>query len=98
MRYLLFFIIIICLAACSAEKKAAKTFRLGKYQSTIDIYKKQLAKNPNDGRANYFVAESYRLSNRIKDAEPYYAKAGGRGLDRDSIKFYLAQAQEVNRK
>jgi peptidoglycan-associated lipoprotein len=98
MRYIIFLIIIIALAACSAEKKAAKSFRLGKYQSTIEIYQKQLAKNPNDGKANYFIAESYRLSNRIKDAEPYYAKAGGRGLDRDSIKFYLAQAQEVNGK
>jgi peptidoglycan-associated lipoprotein len=100
MRYPLFLTIIIVafLAACSAEKKASKAFRLGKYQPTIDIYKKQLAKNPNDGKANYFIAESYRLSNRLKEAEPYYAKAGGRGLDRDSIKFFLAQAQETNRK
>lgn len=100
MRYprFLSIIILVLLAACSAEKKASKAFRLGKYQPTIDIYKKQLAKNPNDGRANYFIAESYRLSNRLKEAEPYYAKAGGRGLDRDSIKFFLAQAQETNRK
>ena len=99
MRYIGFSIVIIgLLAACSTEKKAIKAFRLGKYQSTIDIYEKLLAKNPNDGKANYFIAESYRLSNRLKDAEPYYAKAGGRGLDRDSIRFFYAQAQEVNRK
>lgn len=99
MRYIGFSIVIIgLLAACSTEKKATKAFRLGKYQSTIDIYEKLLAKNPNDGKANYFIAESYRLSNRLKDAEPYYAKAGGRGLDRDSIRFFYAQAQEINRK
>lgn len=98
MRNFYLILIIACLAACSAEKKAQKGFRLGKYQNTIDFYKKQLAKNPNDGRANYFIAESYRLSNRIKESEVYYSKAGGRGFDKDTIQFYLAQAQETNRK
>ena len=49
-------------------------------------------------RANYFIAESYRLSNRIKEAEPYYAKAGGRGIDKDSIQFYYAQSLKANGK
>jgi outer membrane protein OmpA-like peptidoglycan-associated protein len=92
----LFIIIVGLLAACSAEKKATKAFRFGKYQTTIDIFKEQLSKNPDDGRANYFIAESYRLSNRLKEAEPYYAKAGGRGIDKDSIMFYRAQSLEVN--
>lgn len=98
MRYIFIFVTLIFLAGCSAEKKAAKTFRLGKYQNAISLYQKQLNRNPNDGRASYFIAESYRLSNRLKEAEPYYAKAGGRGIDDDSVKFYLAQAQEINRK
>ncbi len=98
MRYVYLILVVVFLAACSAEKKAQKGFRLGKYQNTIDFYKKQLAKNPNDGRANYFIAESYRLSNRLKEAEPYYEKAGGRGFDKDTIQFFLAQAQESNRK
>jgi len=99
MRNTGFLVIIIgLLAGCSAEKKATKAFRFGKYQTTIDIFKDQLAKNPEDARANYFVAESYRLSNRLKEAEPYYAKAGGRGIDSDSIKFFYAQSLEVNGK
>ncbi len=99
MRNIGFIIIILgLLAACSAEKKAIKAFRFGKYQSTIDIFKKQLANNPDDSRANYFIAESYRLSNRLKEAELYYAKAGGRGIDKDSVKFYYAQSLEVNGK
>ncbi|MFZ6012853.1 MAG: OmpA family protein [Bacteroidota bacterium] len=97
MRYSIF-IFAIALAACSAEKKANKAFRLGKYQNTINLYKKQLAANPNNGRANYFIAESYRLSNRLKEAEPFYEKAGGRGLDKDSIKFYYGQALKINGK
>lgn len=91
-------IILGVLAACSAEKKATKDFRLGKYQNTIDIFKEALEKNPDDGRANYFVAESYRLSNRLKLAEPYYAKAGGRGINQDSVKFFYAESMEVNGK
>lgn len=99
MRYTGFaLLIIVLLAACSAEKKANKAFRLGKYQNTIDIYKKKLANDPNDGKANFYVAESYRLSNRLKEAEAYYAKAGGRGLLKDSIQFFLAEAQKANGK
>ena len=99
MRYTALIIVFgVLLAACSAEKKASKAFRFGKYEPTIAYYKKKLEKDPNDGRANFLIAESYRLSNRLKDAEPYYAKAGGREIDSDTVKFYLAQAQEVNGK
>jgi outer membrane protein OmpA-like peptidoglycan-associated protein len=91
-------IILALLAGCSAEKKATKAFRLGRYQTTIDIFRAALAKNPDDARANYFVAESYRLSNRLKEAEPFYAKAGGRGINQDSVKFFHAASMEVNGK
>ena len=98
MRNLGLVIVILALAACSAEKKAIRAFRLGKYQTTIDVFKDRLAKNPNDGAANFLVAESYRLSNRLKEAEPYYGKAGGRGISPDSVKFFHGQALEVNGK
>ena len=92
----LLLIIFGLLAGCSAEKKATKAFRLGKYQTTIDIFKDRLSRDPNDGRANFMVAESYRLSNRVKEAEPYYARAKGPGIDQDSVKFFYGQALEVN--
>lgn len=101
MRLRLLGIVILAalLAACSAEKKANKAFKLGKYQTTIDIYKKRvLASNPNHAKANYFVAESFRQSNRIKEAEAYYAKAGGKGIDKDTIQFYYAQSLKANGK
>ncbi len=82
--------------ACSIEKKANKAYQLGKYQTAIDLYGKVLETSPNNGRANYFVAESYRQSNRIKDAEPYYTKAGGPGINKDSVKYYLAQSLKAN--
>jgi peptidoglycan-associated lipoprotein len=83
--------------SCGAEKKASKAFKLGKYQTAIDLYKKQLS-GSSPGRVNYFIAESYRLSNRIKDAEQYYEKAGGRGINKDSVRFYYAQALKANAK
>ena len=90
--------ILIVLAACSPEKKAMKSFRYGKYESVISYYKGALRKQPGNGSANYYIAESYRLSNRIKEAEPFYAKAGGRGINADSVKLFYAKSLQANSK
>jgi outer membrane protein OmpA-like peptidoglycan-associated protein/tetratricopeptide (TPR) repeat protein len=90
--------ILIVLAACSPEKKAMKSFRYGKYENVISYYKGVLRKQPGNGQANYFIAESYRLSNRIKEAEPFYAKAGGRGINNDSVKLFYAKSLQANSK
>lgn len=82
--------------SCSTEKKATKAFKNGEYQNAINLFKKSKPREP--AKANYFVAESYRLSNRIKEAEEYYEKAGGRGIDKDSIQFYYAQSLKANAK
>ena len=97
LRFLMFAAFIF-LMSCGIEKKANKAFILGKYQNSIDLYKKVVSKNQNNGKANYFIAESYRLSNRPKEAEAYYAKAGGKGIDDDSVKFYHAQSLKANGK
>ena len=88
--------ILIVLVACSPEKKAMKSFRYGKYESVISYYKGVLRKQPGNGSANYYIAESYRLSNRIKEAEPFYAKAGGRGINADSVKLFYAKSLQAN--
>src|SRR5688572_5973604 len=82
----------VLLVYCSPDKKMRKAFNQGQYQRVINYYLKKLENNPNDARANYLIAESFRLSNRIKEAEPFYAKAGGRGVDEDTVKFHHAQA------
>ncbi len=91
-------VMLALLFACSSEKKATKAFRLGKYQTTINIVKDKLEREPENGPANYIVAESYRLSNRLKEAESYYAKARGGAIDPDTVKFYYAQSLEMNGK
>lgn len=97
MRYIFFIILIVVLgSSCSPEIKATKAFLSGEYQNTITLLKKTKPRDP--AKANYFIAESYRLSNRIKEAEAYYAKAGGKGIDKDSIQFYYAQSLKANAK
>ena len=82
MRTKLALLLIICsVAVAYGQRKAAKNFRMGKYQKVIDYYTDVLEKDPNNGKANYMVAESFRLSNRIKQSEVFYAKAGGPGVD-----------------
>jgi outer membrane protein OmpA-like peptidoglycan-associated protein/tetratricopeptide (TPR) repeat protein len=98
MRLIALLPIFLLLVACGTEKKAMKAFSLGKYQTAIDLYGKLLADNPRDGQVNYLVAESYRLSNRIKEAESYYVNASGRGVNKDSVQFYYAQALKSNGK
>lgn len=94
----LYVLIVLVLVGCSAEKKAQKNFRLGKYQNVINYYKDVLAKQPSNGKANYFIAESYRLSNRIKESEPYYAKAGGKDISKDSVLLYYSHSLKANGK
>lgn len=90
--------VILLLLACGPEKKAMKALRFGKYQNVINYYKGVLAKDPNNSKANYYIAESYRLSNRIKESEPYYAKAKGPDVNRDSVKLYYSQSLKANGK
>lgn len=89
---------IMLLVGCGPEKKAMKSFRFGKYQSVINYYESVLAKDPTNSKANYYIAESYRLTNRIKEAEPFYAKAKGRDVNRDSVMLHYAHALKANGK
>ncbi len=96
MMRLLTVLTLLMLMACSTERKAQKAFLRGEYQHVIETLSSK--KISDAGKANYLIAESYRLSNRIKQAEPYYAKAGGRGIDRDSVQFFYAQSLKANAK
>ncbi|MCA6078565.1 OmpA family protein [Fulvivirga sedimenti] len=95
-RFILILSAGIFVTSCGIEKKAAKSFNLGQYQSSIDLYGQMLEKNPQDGTANFFVAESYRLSNRLADAKPYYEKALEQGVNNDSIRMNYAFSLKAN--
>lgn len=89
---------IALLAGCSAEKKAQKAFKLGEYQNTIDKYQDILNKNSRNPQANYYVAESYRRSNRPKLAEPFYENALSGGIRNDTIRLNYAYSLKSNGK
>jgi outer membrane protein OmpA-like peptidoglycan-associated protein len=91
-------LLLAMLFACSPEKKAQKDFKYAKYEKTIKYYRGILKKQPNNPKANYYIGEAYRLSNRIKEAEPFYAKAKGRGSKKDSTSLYYAKALQANGK
>ncbi|MEQ9592471.1 MAG: hypothetical protein RLN86_07730, partial [Cyclobacteriaceae bacterium] len=90
--------IFILLLGCGPDKKVMKSFRYGKYQSVINYYKGVLEKEPNNSKANFYIGESYRLTNRIREAEPYYAKARGPEVNRDSVMLHYAQSLKANGK
>ena len=63
------------MAACtSLQQKAQSQFEAGEYQLAINSFSRILEENPDDQQANLIVAESYRLSNRIEKAAPFYDK------------------------
>ena len=57
---------LVVLIACSPERKALKNFRYEKFEEVIDYFQGVLTRQPSNGKANYYIAESYRQSNRIK--------------------------------
>ncbi len=94
----IFFAVAFMAVSCSIEKKAKKSFRKGDYQVTIEKFGDVLKKNPSDPIANFYTGEALRKSNRIWQAEPYYAAAIGNGIRNDSVKLFYAYALKANKK
>lgn len=81
-----------CNSALQSFKKGEKRFKAGEYQVAIENYEKAKAKNFAPARVNSAIAASYRLSNRIEKAAPYYQQAIAAGSKEDSVQFYYAYA------
>ncbi|MEZ0486117.1 OmpA family protein [Fibrella aquatica] len=63
-----------CNSAMQAYKKGVRHFDAGEYNLALGQFTKATGK-VDAGRLNYYTAESYRLSNRIDQAVPFYQKA-----------------------
>jgi len=79
-------------------KKAKQNFELGEYEWTIREVKPLAQRYYRAAETNYFVAESYRLSNRIQYATPYYLIAKEKGYEDKNIHLHLAYAAKANGK
>ncbi len=68
-------LVLLLQASCtSLQQKAQNQFSSGEYQMAISSYSRLLEKDPDNSEANLFIAESFRLSNRIENAASYYEK------------------------
>ncbi|PZX59665.1 WD40 repeat protein [Algoriphagus ratkowskyi] len=68
-------LLLVGVSSCkSLQEKGKDQFLSGQYQYAINTFSQILADDPENKEANQVIAESYRLSNRIEDAGPYYQK------------------------
>lgn len=68
-------LLLVGVSSCkSLQEKGNDQFLSGQYQFAINSFSQILADDPENKEANQVIAESYRLSNRIEDAAPYYEK------------------------
>jgi len=96
-RYGIYFLLLLfALQSCNMTKKMVKKgdkkFDVGEYEVAIDIYHKALAKSEDLGYINFKIGESYRVSNRIKKALPYYQAAVRNGYSENEAYYYLGLA------
>lgn len=76
--------------------KGVREFEKEEYSNAIEHLEEAVALGAPEKNAEYYLAESYRLSNRIHDAEPYYKKAIQAGNNDDHVHFYYGYAQKAN--
>lgn len=100
--YLLLLAIASLVSSCNYDarlfKKAKQNFELGEYEWTIREVKPLAQRYYRAAETNYFVAESYRLSNRIQYATPFYLIAKEKGNLDKNINLNLAYASKANGK
>ncbi|MFC2125563.1 OmpA family protein [Bacteroidota bacterium] len=87
-------LLLILLPSCSLKKrplkKADKKFDVGEYEVAIELYHKAIRKGESPGEANFLIGESYRVSNRLKEALPYYEASIKNRYKEEEVYFYLA--------
>ncbi|GAB3301433.1 OmpA family protein [Hymenobacter tenuis] len=85
----------VLLSGCATSgklSKADKRFTQGEYEEAIALYKKDVAKGKDIAQANYRIGESFRLSNRLDQAESYYKAALDGKVKSTDAAFRYAQA------
>ncbi len=92
--------IIFFLTACNGieqvYKKGQTHFEKGEYELAIQTLKPLAEKGFEPINTSFLIAESYRLSNRIKLSGPYYQQSKLAGNTEKLISYYLAYAAKAN--
>jgi len=93
----IFILGIAVFAACTPKSakyfaKAEEQYKQAEYQHAIENYQQSLSEGGDAAQCNYKIAESYRRSNRIQEAEPFYNKAIEAGVKDEEASFFYANA------
>ncbi|GAB4038161.1 OmpA family protein [Spirosoma gilvum] len=79
-----------CNSAMQAYKKGVRHFDAGEYNLALTQFEKASKGTIDPARLNYYVAESYRLSNRFGEAVPFYQKAIDANTTEPTARFNYA--------
>lgn len=91
------FIVLNCTPkATKYLNKGKQDFEEAEYQFAIENFQTALSKGAPANDCNYYIAESYRRSNRIHESEQYYKKAVDGGTTEEDAYFYHAMAMKSN--
>jgi outer membrane protein OmpA-like peptidoglycan-associated protein/tetratricopeptide (TPR) repeat protein len=84
---------VLLISSCtSLYQKGQNQFQEGDYQLAISSFSKILEEDPENKDANFYVAESYRLTNRIEQSKPYYEKVA---LEEETFDTYFRLGQSL---
>ncbi|GAB3565451.1 OmpA family protein [Spirosoma luteolum] len=81
-----------CNSAMQAYKKGVRHYDAGEYNLALTQFEKAASGTIDPARLNYYIAESYRLSNRFGEAVPYYQKALDAKTTEPDARFNYAYA------
>lgn len=96
LNFLFILTFLLTLGACSPSKKAQKKFETGQYDVAINYYQQALEKGKEPATHNFYIAESFRLSNRLDKALDYYKAALEEGIEEEEAEIYYGLALKVN--
>jgi len=89
---IIFFSVAISFVQAQGIKKADKKYKRGEYEVAIDKYKRKISSPKHAAKANFKIAEAYRLSDRLKQGIPYYEAAIKNRYKNPISYYYLAFA------
>ena len=81
-----------CNSAMQAYKKGVHHYDAGEYNLALTQFQKAATGTIDPARVNYYMAESYRLSNRFAEAAPFYQKALAANTTEPEAHFNYAYA------
>lgn len=92
--FLFLFASLLFFVSCNTAKRhiklGNKRFAKGEYDFAAEHYKTALGKGAKEPEVFFKVGESYRKSNRLIEAGPFYKQAMDAGLKKDTAQFFYA--------